>query len=106
MQIIFNIIVALASLFDKAIYWRPFWNSLIPFKAYTIFIKLSLYMNSLQSTVWFKMWRITFWLHLDKIADYVGKKRELSFCRNFRKIGALVPADVNREWEKMLKRVN
>lgn len=99
MQIIINIFLFCAKIAEKAIYFRPFWSSLLPFKIYAFFMILSLKANAKQFNLWIKINKILY-----KLYNIIQKKRERNFYNNFMKIYELAPIDTQKAWKKEMNR--
>ena len=78
MLAIISILLELAKIAEKAIYWRPFWNSLIPFKIWKfLFISICKVQN-LRVYMAVKIYQATgFYLKsFCEDSDYINKKLE------------------------------
>lgn len=98
MQVIINIFLFIAKVAEKAIYWRPFWNSLIPYKIHVFFISKSLRMTMIQFHCWYILRRALYSIELYDESYYVGKKQDDLYCNNINRIADLLPGDVKRDF--------
>lgn len=100
MQIIINIFLFCAKISEKAIYFRPFWNSLLPYKIYVFFTSKSLRMTMIQDYVWDVIINgVHFWGMLHR-SYTLGCKQDNTFRSNIMKIADLLPADVKKDFLK------
>ena len=100
MQIIINIFLFIAKVAEKAIYFRPFWNSLIPYKIHVFFTSKSLKMTMIQDYVWDVIIREAHvWGFLHR-SYKLGCKQDNTFYNNIMKIADLLPADVKKDFLK------
>ena len=103
MQIIINIFLFCAKISEKAIYWRPFWNSLIPYKIHVFFISKSLRLTMIQFNLWYVLRRALYSVELYDESYSFGKKQDALYINNINGIADMLPGDVKRDFiEDML----
>lgn len=82
MQIIINFFLVCAKISDKAIYFRPFWNSLIPYKLYIFFMGKSLRLTVIKYNIsgWEKYKE--YYRNIMRIADLLPEEEKQEFIED------------------------